>query len=202
LHNSKRKCVQRRVTRDETGSLECSDGSTVFVNRGRALAGPEVRARDIVDKDRMAKREGQRTAERASVARVTGNMLRVLSLAHQRHVVSVASSVCSRMAGPHKTLPPYESRRWRGQRRFCVVAESWDGVNARVKGWKAVHCPLWLMVDGGKGQNSWRAHALWKLENQASCAVVIGLAKQMEEIHVTDQDVADSSAAQRPALQT
>jgi excinuclease ABC subunit C len=54
------------------------------------------------------------------------------------------------------------------------------------------------MVDGGKGQLMAALRALWKLEIRD--LPVIGLAKQMEEIHVPDQTLPIRLPRNSPAL--
>jgi excinuclease ABC subunit C len=129
--------------------------------------------------------------------------------------LSVASSVCFQGGRPNKDhYRHYRIKTVEGSDDFASMAEVVGRRYARVKA-EGGSMPDLVMVDGGKGQLMAALNALWKLEIRE--LRVIGLAKQMEEIHVADQtlpirlprtspalhfrpDVADSPAAQLPCL--
>jgi excinuclease ABC subunit C len=84
-----------------------------------------------------------------------------------------------------------------GSDDFASMAEVVGRRYARVKA-EGGAMPDLVMVDGGKGQLMAALNALWKLELRE--LRVIGLAKQMEEIHVPDQVLPIRLPRNSPAL--
>jgi len=139
--------------------------------------------------------------------------------------LSVASAVCFRDGRPHKEhYRHYRIRTVEGSDDFASMAEVvgrrvWEvSPMNRMEGFfdKYLHgqadlgrryarvraeggaLPDLVMVDGGKGQLMAALRALWKLEIRD--LPVIGLAKQMEEIHVPDQTLPIRLPRNSPAL--
>jgi excinuclease ABC subunit C len=99
--------------------------------------------------------------------------------------LSVASTVCFRDGRPHKEhYRHYRIKTVEGSDDFASMAEVVGRRYARVRA-EGGALPDLVMVDGGKGQLMSALRALWKLEIRD--LPVVGLAKQMEEIHVPDQ---------------
>jgi excinuclease ABC subunit C len=99
--------------------------------------------------------------------------------------LSVASAVCFRDGKPHKEhYRHYRIKTVEGSDDFASMAEVVGRRYARVQS-EGGALPDLVMVDGGKGQLMAALRALWKLEIRG--LPVIGLAKQMEEIHIPDQ---------------
>jgi excinuclease ABC subunit C len=99
--------------------------------------------------------------------------------------LSVAATVCFRDGKPHKEhYRHYRIKTVEGSDDFASMAEVVGRRYARVRA-EGGTLPDLVMVDGGKGQLMAALRALWQLEIRD--LRVIGLAKQMEEIHVSDQ---------------
>jgi excinuclease ABC subunit C len=112
--------------------------------------------------------------------------------------LSVASSVCFQNGRPHKEhYRHYRIKTVEGSDDFASMAEVVGRRYARVKAEGGV-LPDLVMVDGGKGQLMAALNALWKLDIRE--LRVIGLAKQMEEIHVPDQTLPIRLPRNSPAL--
>jgi excinuclease ABC subunit C len=112
--------------------------------------------------------------------------------------LSVASTVCFRDGRPHKEhYRHYRIKTVEGSDDFASMAEVVGRRYARVLG-EGGTLPDLVMVDGGKGQLMSALRALWKLEIRD--LPVVGLAKQMEEIHVPDQTLPIQLPRNSPAL--
>ena len=112
--------------------------------------------------------------------------------------LSVASAVCFRDGRPHKEhYRHYRIKTVEGSDDFASMAEVVGRRYARVRA-EGGALPDLVMVDGGKGQLMAALRALWKLEIRD--LPVIGLAKQMEEIHVPDQTLPIRLPRNSPAL--
>jgi excinuclease ABC subunit C len=112
--------------------------------------------------------------------------------------LSVASTVCFREGRAHKEhYRHYQIKTVEGSDDFASMAEVVGRRYARVRA-EGGTLPDLVMVDGGKGQLMAALRALWKLEIRD--LPVIGLAKQMEEIHVTDQTLPIRLPHNSPAL--
>ncbi len=112
--------------------------------------------------------------------------------------LSVASSVCFQGGRPHKEhYRHYRIKTVEGSDDFASMAEVVGRRYARVRA-EGGALPDLVMVDGGKGQLMAALNALWKLEIRE--LRVIGLAKQMEEIHVPDQVLPIRLPRNSPAL--
>jgi len=112
--------------------------------------------------------------------------------------LSVASTVCFREGRPHKEhYRHYRVKTVEGSDDFASMAEVVGRRYARVRA-EGGALPDLVMVDGGKGQLMAALRALWKLEIRD--LAVIGLAKQMEEIHVPDQTLPIRLPRNSPAL--
>ena len=112
--------------------------------------------------------------------------------------LSVASTVCFRDGRAHKEhYRHYQIKTVEGSDDFASMAEVVGRRYARVRA-EGGALPDLVMVDGGKGQLMAALRALWKLEIRD--LPVIGLAKQMEEIHVPDQTLPIRLPRNSPAL--
>jgi excinuclease ABC subunit C len=112
--------------------------------------------------------------------------------------LSVASTVCFRDGKPHKEhYRHYQIKTVEGSDDFASMAEVVGRRYARLRA-EGGTLPDLVMVDGGKGQLMAALGALWKLEIRD--LRVIGLAKQMEEIHVPDQTLPIRLPRNSPAL--
>jgi excinuclease ABC subunit C len=112
--------------------------------------------------------------------------------------LSVAATVCFRDGKPHKEhYRHYRIKTVEGSDDFASMAEVVGRRYARVRA-EGGTLPDLVMVDGGKGQLMAALRALWKLEIRD--LRVIGLAKQMEEIHVPDQTLPIRLPRNSPAL--
>ena len=112
--------------------------------------------------------------------------------------LSVAATVCFRDGKPHKEhYRHYRIKTVEGSDDFASMAEVVGRRYARVRA-EGGALPDLVMVDGGKGQLMAALRALWKLEIRD--LRVIGLAKQMEEIHVPDQTLPIRLPRNSPAL--
>jgi excinuclease ABC subunit C len=112
--------------------------------------------------------------------------------------LSVASSVCFQNGRPHKEhYRHYRIKTVEGSDDFASMAEVVGRRYARVRA-EGGSLPDLVMVDGGKGQLMAALNALWKLDIRE--LRVIGLAKQMEEIHVPDQTLPIRLPRNSPAL--
>jgi excinuclease ABC subunit C len=112
--------------------------------------------------------------------------------------LSVASTVCFRDGKPHKEhYRHYRIRTVEGSDDFASMAEVVGRRYTRVRA-EGGALPDLVMVDGGKGQLMAALRALWKLDIRD--LPVIGLAKQMEEIHVPDQTLPIRLPRNSPAL--
>jgi excinuclease ABC subunit C len=112
--------------------------------------------------------------------------------------LSVASTVCFRAGKPHKEhYRHYRIRTVEGSDDFASMAEVVSRRYERVRNEDGA-LPDLVMVDGGKGQLMAALRALWKLEIRDLW--VIGLAKQMEEIHLPAQTLPIRLPANSPAL--
>jgi excinuclease ABC subunit C len=112
--------------------------------------------------------------------------------------LSVASTVCFRDGKPHKEhYRHYQIKTVEGSDDFASMAEVVGRRYARVRE-EGGALPDLVMVDGGKGQLMAALKALWKLEMRD--LPVIGLAKQMEEIHVPGQTLPIRLPRNSPAL--
>jgi excinuclease ABC subunit C len=124
--------------------------------------------------------------------------------------LSVASTVCFLEGRPHKEhYRHYQIKTVEGSDDFASMAEvvgrryaparrsatAREGARVRAEGGGL---PDLVMVDGGKGQLMAALRALWKLEIRD--LPVVGLAKQMEEIHVPDQTLPIRLPRNSPAL--
>jgi excinuclease ABC subunit C len=99
--------------------------------------------------------------------------------------LSVASTVCFRDGKPHKQhYRHYQIKTVEGSDDFASMAEVVGRRYARVRA-EGGALPDLVMVDGGKGQLMAALRALWKLDIRE--LPVIGLAKRMEEIHLSGQ---------------
>ena len=112
--------------------------------------------------------------------------------------LSVASTVCFRDGKAHKEhYRHYRIKTVEGSDDFASMAEVVGRRYARVRA-EGGTLPDLVMVDGGKGQLMSALRALWKLEIRD--LPVVGLAKQMEEIHVVDQALPIRLPGNSPAL--
>jgi excinuclease ABC subunit C len=112
--------------------------------------------------------------------------------------LSVASTVCFRDGKPHKEhYRHYRIKTVEGSDDFASMAEVVGRRYTRVRA-EGSALPDLVMVDGGKGQLMAALRALWKLDIRD--LPVIGLAKQMEEIHVPDQTLPIRLPRHSPAL--
>jgi excinuclease ABC subunit C len=112
--------------------------------------------------------------------------------------LSVASTVCFRDGKPHKEhYRHYQIKTVEGSDDFASMAEVVGRRYTRLRA-EGGTLPDLVMVDGGKGQLMAALRALWKLEVRD--LPVIGLAKQMEEIHVADQTLPIRLPRNSPAL--
>ncbi len=112
--------------------------------------------------------------------------------------LSVAATVCFRDGKPHKVhYRHYRIKTVEGSDDFASMAEVVGRRYARVRA-EGGTLPDLVMVDGGKGQLMAALRALWQLEIRD--LRVIGLAKQMEEIHVADQTQPIRLPRNSPAL--
>jgi len=112
--------------------------------------------------------------------------------------LSVASTVCFRDGKPHKEhYRHYRIKTVEGSDDFASMAEVVGRRYTRVRA-EGGALPDLVMVDGGKGQLMAALRALWKLDIRD--LPVIGLAKQMEEIHVPDQTLPIRLPRNSPAL--
>jgi excinuclease ABC subunit C len=112
--------------------------------------------------------------------------------------LSVASAVCFRDGKPHKEhYRRYRIKTVEGSDDFASMAEVVGRRYARVRS-EGGALPDLVMVDGGKGQLMAALRALWKLEIRE--LPVIGLAKQMEEIHLPEQVLPIRLPSNSPAL--
>jgi len=112
--------------------------------------------------------------------------------------LSVASTVCFRDGKPHKEhYRHYRIKTVEGSDDFASMAEVVGRRYTRVRA-EGGALPDLVMVDGGKGQLMAALRALWKLDIRN--LPVIGLAKQMEEIHVPDQTLPIRLPRNSPAL--
>jgi excinuclease ABC subunit C len=112
--------------------------------------------------------------------------------------LSVASTVCFRDGRPHKEhYRHYRIKTVEGSDDFASMAEVVGRRYTRVRA-EGGALPDLVMVDGGKGQLMVALRALWKLDIRD--LPVIGLAKQMEEIHVPDQTLPIRLPRHSPAL--
>ena len=112
--------------------------------------------------------------------------------------LSVAATVCFRDGRPHKEhYRHYQIKTVEGSDDFASMAEVVGRRYARVRA-EGGTLPDLVMVDGGKGQLMAALRALWRLEIRD--LRVIGLAKQMEEIHVPDQTLPIRLPRNSPAL--
>ena len=112
--------------------------------------------------------------------------------------LSVASTVCFRDGKPHKDhYRRFQVKTVEGSDDFASMAEIVGRRYARVRN-EGGALPDLVMVDGGKGQLMAALRALWKLEIRD--LPVIGLAKQMEEIHVPEQALPIRLPGNSPAL--
>jgi excinuclease ABC subunit C len=112
--------------------------------------------------------------------------------------LSVAATVCFRDGKPHKEhYRHYRIKTVEGSDDFASMAEVVGRRYARVRA-EGGTLPDLVMVDGGKGQLMSALRALWQLEIRD--LRVIGLAKQMEEIHVSDQTQPIRLPRNSPAL--
>jgi len=112
--------------------------------------------------------------------------------------LSVASTVCFRNGKPHKEhYRHYRIKTVEGSDDFASMAEVVGRRYTRLRA-EGGTLPDLVMVDGGKGQLMAALRALWKLEVRD--LPVIGLAKQMEEIHVADQTLPIRLPRNSPAL--
>ena len=112
--------------------------------------------------------------------------------------LSVASTVCFRDGKPHKEhYRHYRIKTVEGSDDFASMAEVVGRRYARVQS-EGGALPDLVMVDGGKGQLMAALRALWKLGIRE--LPVIGLAKQMEEIHVPEQALPIRLPSNSPAL--
>jgi excinuclease ABC subunit C len=112
--------------------------------------------------------------------------------------LSVAATVCFRDGKPHKEhYRHYRIKTVEGSDDFASMAEVVGRRYARVRA-EGGTLPDLVMVDGGKGQLMAALRALWQLEIRD--LRVIGLAKQMEEIHVSDQTQPIRLPRNSPAL--
>jgi excinuclease ABC subunit C len=112
--------------------------------------------------------------------------------------LSVAATVCFRGGKPHKDhYRHYQIKTVEGSDDFASMAEVVGRRYARVRA-EGGTLPDLVMVDGGKGQLMAALRALWQLEIRD--LRVIGLAKQMEEIHVPDQTLPIRLPRNSPAL--
>ncbi len=112
--------------------------------------------------------------------------------------LSVASTVCFRDGKPHKEhYRHYQIKTVEGSDDFASMAEVVGRRYARVRT-EGGALPDLVMVDGGKGQLMSALRALWNLEIRD--LPVVGLAKQMEEIHVVDQTLPIRLPRNSPAL--
>ena len=112
--------------------------------------------------------------------------------------LSVAATVCFRDGKPHKEhYRHYRIKTVEGSDDFASMAEVVGRRYARVRA-EGGTLPDLVMVDGGKGQLMAALRALWKLEIRD--LRVIGLAKQLEEIHVPDQTLPIRLPRNSPAL--
>ena len=112
--------------------------------------------------------------------------------------LSVAATVCFRDGKPHKEhYRHYRIKTVEGSDDFASMAEVVGRRYARVRA-EGGTLPDLVMVDGGKGQLMSALRALWQLEIRD--LRVIGLAKQMEEIHVPDQTQPIRLPRNSPAL--
>ena len=124
--------------------------------------------------------------------------------------LSVASAICFHDGKPHKDhYRHYRIKTVEGSDDFASMAEvigrryaparrsatAREGARVRAEGGAL---PDLVMVDGGKGQLMSALRALWKLEIRD--LPVVGLAKQMEEIHVPDQSLPIHLPRNSPAL--
>ena len=112
--------------------------------------------------------------------------------------LSVASTVCFRDGKAHKEhYRRYQVKTVEGSDDFASMAEIVSRRYARLRN-EGGALPDLVMVDGGKGQLMAALRALWKLEIRD--LPVIGLAKQMEEIHVPEQVLPIRLPGNSPAL--
>ena len=112
--------------------------------------------------------------------------------------LSVASTVCFRDGKPHKEhYRHYRIKSVEGSDDFASMAEVVGRRYARLRA-EGGTLPDLVMVDGGKGQLMAALRALWQLGIRD--LRVIGLAKQMEEIHVPDQTLPIRLPRNSPAL--
>jgi excinuclease ABC subunit C len=112
--------------------------------------------------------------------------------------LSVASTVCFRDGKPHKEhYRHYQIKTVEGSDDVASMAEVVGRRYARLRE-EGGQLPDLVMVDGGKGQLMAALKALWKLEIRD--LPVIGLAKQMEEIHMTGQTLPIRLLGNSPAL--
>jgi len=112
--------------------------------------------------------------------------------------LSVASTVCFRDGKPHKDhYRHYQIKTVEGSDDFASMAEVVGRRYARVRT-EGGQLPDLVMVDGGKGQLMAALKALWQLDIRN--LPVIGLAKQMEEIHVPGQPLPIQLPRNSPAL--
>ena len=112
--------------------------------------------------------------------------------------LSVAATVCFHDGKPHKEhYRHYQIKTVEGSDDFASMAEVVGRRYARVRA-EGGTLPDLVMVDGGKGQLMAALRALWQLEIRD--LRVIGLAKQMEEIHVPDQTLPIRLPRNSPAL--
>ena len=119
-------------------------------------------------------------------------------ISHISGTLSVASTVCFHNGKPHKEhYRHYRIKTVEGSDDFASMAEVVGRRYARVLSEDGA-LPDLAMVDGGKGQLMAALRALWKLEIRN--LTVIGLAKQMEEIHVVDQTLPIRLPGNSPAL--
>jgi excinuclease ABC subunit C len=112
--------------------------------------------------------------------------------------LSVASAVCFLNGKPHKEhYRHFRIKTVEGSDDFASMAEVVGRRYARVRT-EGGALPDLVMVDGGKGQLMAALGALWKLDLRD--LVVIGLAKEMEEIHLSDQPMPIRLPRNSPAL--
>src|SRR5579862_5284374 len=112
--------------------------------------------------------------------------------------LTVASTVCFLDGKPHKEhYRHYQIKTVEGSDDFASMAEVVGRRYTRLRAEGGI-LPDLVMVDGGKGQLMAALRALWKLEVRD--LPVIGLAKQMEEIHVADQTLPIRLPRNSPAL--
>jgi excinuclease ABC subunit C len=110
----------------------------------------------------------------------------------------VASAVCFVNGKPHKDhYRHFRIKTVEGSDDFASMAEVVGRRYARVQA-EGGALPNLVMVDGGKGQLTAALGALWKLELRD--LYVIGLAKEMEEIHLPDQPMPIRLPRNSPAL--